>query len=140
MSLGECVSTQRTAKRRKSACNFCECTQRVRVVKQKLTYLKFIHGGGFALGTTSTMDAGRQLVSRAMSDGVRAPVMYVSANYRVNGACLVSSRSYVDCLTLSILFHYIAFGFLAGSEVAAEGGLNAGLLDRESVGRIEKQK
>lgn len=107
MSLGECVSTQRTAKRRKSACNFCECTRRVRVVKQKLTYLKFIHGGGFALGTTSTMDAGRQLVSRAMSDGVRAPVMYVSANYRVNGACLVlGPKKLPDSLDL-ILRHSI---------------------------------
>lgn len=48
--------------------------------------------------------------------------------------------SYVDCLTLSILLHYIAFGFLAGSEIAAEGGLNAGLLDRESIDQIEKQK
>lgn len=83
------------------------------------------------------MDAGRQLVSRAMSDGVRAPVVYVSANYRVNGACLVLGPLRMP--DSSILFYVIAFGFLAGSEIAAEGGLNAGLLDRESIDRFKLQ-
>ena len=115
---------------RKSRVSFMQ-----RAIAEGNAYAQFIHGGGFALGTTSTMDAGRQLISRAVSEGVSAPLVYVSANYRVNGTRMLLSFSASQLLhhAHSRLLYFLAFGFLAGEEVAAEGGLNAGLLDRASL-------
>lgn len=42
------------------------------------------------MGTTSKMDAGEQFVGRTISLG--EPIVYVSANYRTNGAFVFLSR------------------------------------------------
>ena len=73
-----------------------------RSIAEGNAYAQFIHGGGFALGTTSTMDAGRQLISRAVSEGVDAPLVYVSANYRVNGT--YASQLLSSCIMLILAF------------------------------------
>jgi len=53
------------------------------------------------------------------------PVIYVSANYQVNGL-----QSYDGEILLSYLF-FVAFGFLGGKEVKEKGFTNVGLRDRE---------
>ncbi|KAF8154264.1 sterol esterase [Crassisporium funariophilum] len=71
---------------------------------EKLPVVFWIYGGAFAVGGTSTF-SGNTLVERSIALGV--PVIYVSANYRLN-----------------------AFGFLGGKEVKAAGIGNAGLRDQ----------
>ncbi|PPQ78599.1 hypothetical protein CVT26_005317 [Gymnopilus dilepis] len=71
---------------------------------KKLPVLFWIYGGGFETGDTS-ITPGNPLVSRSIAIG--EPVVYVSANYRLN-----------------------AFGFLPGKEVKAAGLGNIGLRDQ----------
>lgn len=70
----------------------------------KLPVLFWIHGGGFAMGSTSTYDA-----SSLVKSGVNTsqPFVFVSVGYRLNG-----------------------FGFMPGAEVLKDGSANLGLLDQ----------
>ncbi|KAF8527688.1 carotenoid ester lipase precursor [Gautieria morchelliformis] len=70
----------------------------------KLPVLFWIYGGGFEIGDTSTNN-GSTVVARSMDLG--EPIIYVSANYRLN-----------------------AFGFLGGEKVKAAGVGNLGLRDQ----------
>lgn len=71
----------------------------------KLPVLFWIYGGGFEVGSNGMYDGG-SLVRKSISLG--EPVIYVAVNYRVGG-----------------------FGFLGGSDLAAEGGnTNLGLRDQ----------
>jgi hypothetical protein len=68
------------------------------------------------------MYPGDAVVNRSIA--VNEPVIFVSANYRVNGKTSSTDR-------LSFLFHvFPAFGFLGGKEVKEAGITNAGLYDR----------
>ncbi|KDR73257.1 hypothetical protein GALMADRAFT_727490 [Galerina marginata CBS 339.88] len=71
---------------------------------KKVPVLFWIYGGGFEVGDTS-LNPGDAVVARSIALG--EPVIYVSANYRVN-----------------------AFGFLGGKEAKAAGIGNAGLRDQ----------
>lgn len=73
-------------------------------VNAKLPVLFWIHGGGFALGSTSTYD-GASLLQFGMDND--QPFVFVSVGYRLNG-----------------------FGFLPGREVLTDGSANLGLLDQ----------
>jgi len=76
--------------------------------------------GGFQVGDTS-MYPGDAVVNRSIA--LNEPVIFVSANYRVNGKTPTNR--------LSFLFHvFPAFGFLGGKEVKEAGITNAGLYDR----------
>ncbi|KAJ6781342.1 hypothetical protein PWT90_03462 [Aphanocladium album] len=70
----------------------------------KLPVLFWIHGGGFAMGSTSTYDA-----AAFIKAGVNTsqPFVFVSAAYRLNG-----------------------FGFMPGAEMRKDGSANIGLLDQ----------
>ncbi|OJJ30013.1 hypothetical protein ASPWEDRAFT_177744 [Aspergillus wentii DTO 134E9] len=70
----------------------------------KLPVLVWIFGGGFELGSTTMYDGGPIVSSSVDLD---MPVVFVAINYRVGG-----------------------FGFLAGSEILADGASNLGLLDQ----------
>ncbi|KAF5315368.1 hypothetical protein D9619_007115 [Psilocybe cf. subviscida] len=70
----------------------------------KLPVIMWIYGGGFEVGDTSA-NPGDSVVARSIALG--EPVIYVSANYRLN-----------------------AFGFLGGNEVKAAGLGNIGLRDQ----------
>ncbi|KAF9530016.1 sterol esterase [Crepidotus variabilis] len=70
----------------------------------KLPVLFWIYGGGFEIGDTSSSNAS-DLIRRSIA--LDEPVIYVSANYRLN-----------------------AFGFLGGREVKEAGIGNAGLQDQ----------
>ncbi|KDR73256.1 hypothetical protein GALMADRAFT_1341677 [Galerina marginata CBS 339.88] len=71
---------------------------------KKVPVLFWIYGGGFEAGDTS-LTPGDSVVARSVALG--EPVIYVSANYRLN-----------------------AFGFLGGKEVKAAGIGNIGLRDQ----------
>ena len=73
----------------------------------KLPVLFWIYGGAFAAGNTQTYD-GTGLVT--MSIGMKQPVIFVAANYRIN-----------------------AFGFLHGKELQQEGNTNLGLRDQRKA-------
>ncbi|GJJ08501.1 hypothetical protein Clacol_002719 [Clathrus columnatus] len=73
----------------------------------RLPVLFWIFGGGFEEGDTSAND-GSIVVNRSIALG--EPVVYVSANYRLNGT---------------------TFGFSASKEIKAAGIGNLGLRDRE---------
>jgi acetylcholinesterase len=63
-------------------------------------------------------------VDRSLALG--EPVIYVSANYRVNGM-------QKNILANLRLIHYlVAFGFLSGKEVKERGLTNVGMHDRKS--------
>ncbi|KAF2766881.1 cholinesterase, partial [Teratosphaeria nubilosa] len=70
----------------------------------KLPVVFWIYGGGFEFGSTNIYD-GTDFVTKSIELG--ADVIYVAVNYRVSG-----------------------FGFLAGSELAAEHSTNLGLRDQ----------
>ncbi|KAF8987707.1 carotenoid ester lipase precursor [Cyathus striatus] len=72
--------------------------------KTKLPVVFWIFGGGFEVGDTSSNDGG-SVVNRSIALG--EPVIYVSANYRLN-----------------------ALGFLGGKEAQAAGAGNLGLKDQ----------
>ena len=79
--------------------------------------------GGFEFGDTS-LTQGQDLVNRSLALG--EPVIYVSANYRLNGIqCFDTRRHY-------LIHTFIAFGFLAGKEVKDRGLTNVGLRDRKT--------
>ncbi|KAJ6150716.1 extracellular lipase [Penicillium chermesinum] len=69
-----------------------------------LPVLVWIYGGGFEFGSTSMYNAD-SLVSASVDSGM--PIIFVAMNYRLGG-----------------------FGFLAGSEILADGSANLGLLDQ----------
>jgi len=69
-----------------------------------LPVVVYIFGGGFELGWSS-MYNGNNLIAKSVMLG--KPIMFVAMNYRVGG-----------------------FGFLAGSDLAAEGSTNLGLRDQ----------
>ncbi|TFK32450.1 sterol esterase [Crucibulum laeve] len=71
---------------------------------KKLPVLFWIYGGGFEVGDTS-LNPGNTVVERSIA--LNEPIIYVSANYRVN-----------------------ALGFLGGKEVKAAGIGNVGLRDQ----------
>lgn len=48
---------------------------------------KWIYGGGFEFGDTSTFN-GSTVVARSIA--LDEPVIYVSANYRVSGTCVTT--------------------------------------------------
>ena len=54
------------------------------------------------------------------------PVIYVSANYRLNGMHVFDTKRHR-------LIHILAFGFLAGKEVKDRGLTNVGLHDRKPL-------
>ncbi|VUC24036.1 unnamed protein product [Clonostachys rosea] len=70
----------------------------------KLPVLYWMHGGGFAIGSSQAYN-GSLIVNRAAEQG--KPFILVSVNYRLG-----------------------AFGFLGGAEVLAEKSTNLGLLDQ----------
>ena len=70
----------------------------------KLPVLFWIFGGGFELGSNSMYD-GASWVTESVNEG--KPIIFVAVNYRVGG-----------------------FGWLAGSEILADGSSNLGLLDQ----------
>ncbi|CAH0057496.1 unnamed protein product [Clonostachys solani] len=70
----------------------------------KLPVLYWMHGGGFAIGSSQAYN-GSVIVPRAAQQG--KPFILVSVNYRLG-----------------------AFGFLGGAEVLAENSTNLGLLDQ----------
>jgi len=70
----------------------------------KLPVGLYIYGGGFELGSTS-MYNGSNVINHSVKQG--QPMIFVAMNYRVGG-----------------------FGFLAGSDLAAEGSTNLGLRDQ----------
>ncbi|KAL8276730.1 hypothetical protein RQP46_010909 [Phenoliferia psychrophenolica] len=82
------------------------------------TQLQYIHGGGFQFGQANQQYDGTPIVARSVATG--NPIIYVIANYRLNG-----------------------FGFLAGKQIVDAGLGNLGLKDQqhfldwgESVGAI----
>ncbi|KAF1810002.1 alpha/beta-hydrolase [Eremomyces bilateralis CBS 781.70] len=70
----------------------------------ELPVVIWIHGGGFEIGATQVYD-GSIFVNQSIS--MNNPVIYVAMNYRLGG-----------------------FGFLAGSQVKADGSANLGLRDQ----------
>ncbi len=64
------------------------------------------------------------------SIALHEPVIYVSANYRVNGMETFNFPSEI------LADMCLAFGFLGGKEVKEAGIANAGLHDRESYNRF----
>lgn len=68
------------------------------------------------------------LVSRSVE--LNEPMIYISANYRLNGKSR-GSRVFLECCRLSAVL-LVAFGFLASSEVKAEGLGNLGMRDRKN--------
>ena len=70
----------------------------------KLPVVAWIFGGGFELGSTQLYD-GSGLILQSILSG--KPILFVAINYRVGG-----------------------FGFLAGSDLQAEGNTNLGLKDQ----------
>lgn len=91
------------------------------------SYQKWIFGGGWEVGDTSNNN-GTTLVSRSIALG--EPVIYVSANYRLNGK-LYDSGFLFETKSLRIFDISVAFGFLASSEVNAAGLGNLGIRDRK---------
>lgn len=81
--------------------------------------------GGFQDGDTSLESyQGETVVARSLALG--EPVVYVSANYRLNGKAS-------SCIMIYHLYYeYLAFGFLGGKEAQAAKIGNAGLRDRTS--------
>jgi carboxylesterase type B len=70
----------------------------------KLPVVVWFFGGGFERGSTKNYD-GTGLIKKSLELG--SPIIYVAVNYRVGG-----------------------FGFLAGSELQADGSTNLGLRDQ----------
>ena len=79
--------------------------------------------GGFKFGDTS-LNPGNILVNRSLALG--EPVIFVSANYRLNGMHVFDTKRHR-------LIYIPAFGFLAGKEVKDRGLTNVGLHDRTSL-------
>lgn len=77
--------------------------------------------GGFEDGDTS-QNPGDTVVERSIILG--EPVIYVSANYRLNGRVSLNLKSFRWS-------RFAALGFLGGKEVQAAGIGNAGLRDRQ---------
>jgi carboxylesterase type B len=72
--------------------------------KSNLPVVVWFFGGGFEFGSTQTYD-GTSLITK--SGALGSPIIYVAVNYRLGG-----------------------FGFLAGSELQADGSTNLGLRDQ----------
>jgi len=72
--------------------------------RSKLPVVVWFFGGGFERGSTQIYD-GTGLITKSLHLG--SPIIYVAVNYRVGG-----------------------FGFLAGSELQADGSTNLGLRDQ----------
>lgn len=73
----------------------------------KLPVIFWIYGGGFEFGSTQSYD-GTSLINQGVTGQAAGhPVIYVAVNYRLGG-----------------------FGFLAGSQLQADGSTNLGLRDQ----------
>jgi hypothetical protein len=83
--------------------------------------------GAFLVGDTSTY-LGSSVVARSIA--LDEPVIYVSANYRLNGTIF-------SCTVMWLVFIYsdLALGFLGGKEAQAAGIGNAGIRDRARLSR-----
>ncbi|KFG80558.1 carboxylesterase [Metarhizium anisopliae] len=75
-----------------------------------------IHGGGYTLGSSSSLGPGYELAGNALVYQSSGGIIYVSIQYRLG-----------------------AYGFLGGAEVAEKGVANAGLLDqRAALGWVQR--
>ena len=85
------------------------------------------------------MYPGNSVVERSIALG--EPVIYVSANYRLNGSFVTLKTDDLPHTFFTYLSHFNqAFGFLPGKEVLAAGITNAGIRDRTLVPLVTKKK